>query len=98
MEPPFIDHYRKYPSPRIVTNIIEKTICKAENSNDVFNPSPMLLVRKTNILLRKVTALNKTVGFECGLSSNDLPVMYFVRGLLSKESVSDFSFIKFTLV
>ena len=39
-------HYRKYPAPRIVTNIIEKTVCKAENSNDVFNPSPMLLVRK----------------------------------------------------
>jgi len=40
-----------------------------------------------------VTALNKTVGFECGLSSNDLPAMYFVRGLLSKESVSDFSLL-----
>ena len=40
-----------------------------------------------------MTALNKTVGFECGLSSNDLLVMYFVRGLLSKESVSDFSLV-----
>ena len=46
VEPPCIGHYRKYPAPRIVTNIIEKTVCKAENSNDVFNPSPMLLVRK----------------------------------------------------